>query len=154
MAQSNPEKIKEIIEEFFQKMGFGVEVEIRIPQDLTIPIDIKTFEPQVLIGKNGETLTEIQRLLKIILKRKIAPEKSFYIDLDINDYKKKKVEYLREMARDAANEVSLSKKERKLASMPAYERRVIHLELVDREDITTESVGEEPERSIVIKPAL
>ncbi len=154
MAQSNPEKIKEIIEEFFQKMGFGVEVEIRIPQDLTIPIDIKTFEPQILIGKNGETLTEIQRLLKIILKRKIAPEKSFYIDLDINDYKKKKVEYLREMARDAANEVSLSKKERKLASMPAYERRVIHLELVDREDITTESVGEEPERSIVIKPAL
>jgi len=113
MAQSNPEKIKEIIEEFFQKMGFGVEVEIRIPQDLTIPIDIKTFEPQVLIGKNGETLTEIQRLLKIILKRKIAPEKSFYIDLDINDYKKKKVEYLREMARDAANEVSLSKKEKK-----------------------------------------
>jgi len=154
MAQSNPEKIKEIIEEFFQKMDFEVEVEIRIPQDLTIPIDIKTIEPQVLIGKNGETLMEIQRLLKIILKRKIAPEKSFYIDLDINDYKKKKVEYLREMARDAANEVSLSKKEKKLVSMPAYERRVIHLELADREDVITESVGEEPERSIIIKPAL
>jgi len=74
MAQSNPEKIKEIIEEFFQKMGFGVEVEIRIPQDLTIPIDIKTFEPQVLIGKNGETLTEIQRLLKIILKKNCSRE--------------------------------------------------------------------------------
>jgi len=73
--------------------------------------------------------------------------------LDINDYKKKKVEYLREMARDAANEVSLSKKEKNLVSMPAYERRVIHLELADREDVITESVGEEPERSVIIKPA-
>ncbi len=153
MTQSNPEKIKKIIDEFFKKMGFEVEVEIKVPQDLTIPIDLKVKDPQVLIGKNGETLLEIQRLLKVILKRKIAPEKTFYIDLDINNYKKKKIEYLKETARAAADEVSLSKKEKILASMPAYERRIIHLELKERDDIVTESIGQEPERSVVIKPS-
>jgi predicted RNA-binding protein Jag len=68
MSESNPKKIKEIIQEFFDKMGFQVEIEINVPRDLTIPIEIKTEDPQVLIGKKGETLAETQRLLKIILR--------------------------------------------------------------------------------------
>lgn len=151
MSQSNPKKIKEIIQEFFNKMTFRVDVEIGVPEDLTIPIEIKTEEPQVLIGKKGETLSEIQRLLKIILKRKIAPEKNFYIDLDINNYKKKKIEYLKELAISTADEVSLSKKEKRLDSMSPYERRVIHIELAERNDIITESEGEGDERKVVIK---
>ena len=152
MDISNYEEIKKIVNEFFEKMGFEVEIEIKTPQDLTIPIDLKAEEPQVLIGKNGETLLEIQRLLKVILKRKIAPDKNFYVDLDINNYKKKKIEYLKEMARMSADEVSLSKKEKILAPMPAYERRIIHLEIAQRRDVATESIGQEPERYVVIRP--
>jgi len=151
MSQSNPKKIKEIIQEFFNKMGFEIDVEINIPQGLTIPIEVRTEEPQVLIGKKGETLSEIQRLLKIILKRKIAPEKNFYIDLDINNYKKKKAGYLKELAISTADEVSLLKKEKSLEPMSSYERRVIHLELAERDDIVTESEGEGDERRVVIK---
>lgn len=158
-SQNEIEKIKKIIEEFFKKTTFEVEIEVLPPQDLTLPINIKTEDPQILIGEQGQTLLEIQHLLKTILKRNLKnfsadklKEENFYIDLDINNYKKKKIEYLRELARSVADEVSLSKKEKELVPMPAYERRVIHLELASRNDVTTESIGQEPERRVVIKP--
>ena len=152
LSQKDLEKIKKITEEFFKKMCFEVELEVKKPQDLTIPIKIKTEEPRVLIGEGGQTLIDIQRLLKIILKRKILAEEQFYIDLDINTYKEKKIAYLKEMARSIADEVSLSKKERVLAPMPAYERRIIHLEIRERGDVVSESVGQDFERSVVIRP--
>jgi spoIIIJ-associated protein len=86
----------------------------------------------------------------LALKKKITEE--FYIDLDVNDYKKKKIEYLKEMAKSGADEVSLTKIEKQLAPMPAYERRIVHLELLNRNDVIGESIGEDPSRRIVIKP--
>jgi len=150
MNQENLQKIKEITDEFFKRTSFDVEAEVLSLQEKTIPIKIKTEEPKVLIGQNGQTLAEIQRLLKAILRKQIQEE--FYIDLDINDYKTKKLAYLKETARGLADEVSLSGKEKILAPMPAYERRIIHLELAGRTDITTESIGQEPDRCVVIKP--
>ncbi|PIR71473.1 MAG: hypothetical protein COU43_02475 [Candidatus Nealsonbacteria bacterium CG10_big_fil_rev_8_21_14_0_10_37_25] len=76
----------------------------------------------------------------------------FFIDLDINGYKKKKLDYLKELARSLADEVALTKKEKNLPPMAAYERRIIHLELAGRSDVTTESIGEEPERRVVVRP--
>lgn len=150
LNQSSLEKIKEITKEFFEKTTFEVEIEFLPQKDSTLPINLKTEEPQILIGEGGQTLTEIQHLLKAILKRKIT--EPFYIDIDINDYKKKKGEYLKELARSLADEVSLTKKEKQLSPMPAYERRIIHLELAERTDITTESIGQGPERRVVIRP--
>jgi len=150
LSPSDLEKIKNITKEFFEKTTFEVEIEFLPQKDLTLPIDLKVEEPQILIGEGGQTLTELQHLLKAILKRKI--EENFYIDLDINNYKKKKTEYLRELARNIADEVALTKKEKTLSPMPAYERRIIHLELADRSDVTTESIGQEPERKVVIRP--
>ncbi|NCO80491.1 hypothetical protein GW869_01815, partial [bacterium] len=94
LSQSDFEKIKETVKEFFEKTTFEVEIEFQSPQDQTLPINIKIDEPQILIGEGGQTLVEIQHLLKAILKRKISD--SFFIDLDINGYKKKKIEYLKE----------------------------------------------------------
>ena len=162
LSQNNLTKIKETVEEFFKKMAFEVEIEFSPQEDrnlsttpkeekiYTFPINLKTSEPQILIGERGQTLAEIQHLLKAILKRKI--KEPFFIDLDISDYKKKKIEYLKEMAKSAADEVNLSKKEKWLPAMPAYERRIIHLELAERSNITTESVGQEPERRVMVKP--
>jgi len=152
MEQINLEKIKEVIEEFFAKTGLNIEVEVKTPEEQTIPINLKAEEPQLLIGERGQTLAEIQRLLKIVLKKKAALETPFYINLDINEYKKKKIEYLKEIARTTADEVVLTKTEKQLSPMPAFERRVVHMELASREDITTESLGQEPGRMIIIKP--
>jgi spoIIIJ-associated protein len=152
-SQSNSETIKKFIEEFFKKMDFKVEVEVLPQTDKALQVDIKTEEPQILIGERGETLIEIQHLLKLILRRKVGiPEVPFYIDLDINDYKKKKIVYLKEVAKSAADEVVQTRREKILPPMSSYERRVVHLELAERSDVISESVGQEPERRIVIRP--
>lgn len=150
LSQETINKIKEIVTEFFQKTTLDVEIEFLAEKDGVLPVSIKSQEPQILIGEGGQTLVEIQRLLKLALKKKITEE--FYVDLDINDYKKKKIDYLKEMAKADADEVALTKKEKELAPMPAYERRIVHLELLNRTDVLSESIGEEPERRIVIKP--
>ena len=144
------EKIKKITKEFFKKTTFDVEVKFLSPKEETLPIEVKTTDPQILIGERGQTLTEIQRLLKVILRRKI-PSFTGFIDLDINNYKKMKIEYLKELARSVADDVALTKKEKTLSPMQAYERRIIHLELAERKDVVTESIGREPERSVVVR---
>ncbi|MFH1714246.1 MAG: R3H domain-containing nucleic acid-binding protein [Candidatus Nealsonbacteria bacterium] len=150
MEQQQLDIIKQTIKEFFEFTAFEVEIEFWPPKEETIPINIKTQEPQMLIGEGGQTLSDLQHILKAILRKKIA--QPFYISLDINDYKKRKTEYLKEMAREMANEVSLLKKEKELAPMPAYERRIVHMELAERDDVVSESSGQEPERKIIIKP--
>jgi spoIIIJ-associated protein len=145
------QKVKKEIQEFFKKTTFEVKIEVEELKDSSMPVFIQAEEPQVLIGDNGRTLFEIQNLLNKFLKRRLKEE--FYIDLDINDYKKKKLDYLKDIARSYADDVAFSKKEKELKPMSAYERRIIHMELKERSDIRTESIGVEPDRKIIIKPA-
>ena len=146
------EKLKEAAKEFFEQTGLALEVEVKNQADSTIFVDVKAEEPQFLIGERGQTLSEIQRLLRAVLRRKTENPTPFFIDVDVNDYKKKKTEYLKEVARTSADEVAITKREKELPSMPPYERRVVHTELASRPDIATESIGEEPERRVKIKP--
>jgi spoIIIJ-associated protein len=149
LTQQNLEVIKKDVREFFQKTTFQIEIEFLPQKDSALPINLKAEEPQILIGDQGQTLAEIQHLLRVILRKKIT--EPFFIDLDINNYKKKKSEYLEELALSVADEVTLTKKEKDLPPMPAYERRIVHLALASRPDVTTESIGQEPERRIIIK---
>ncbi len=166
--------IKNSVEEFFQKMGIAAMVDVKIfrsanQEDFVkqesgekkengkkttevVEINIKTNDPQIIIGKGGQTLNDIQRLLKSFLYKKTG--RFFYISLDINDYRKKKIEYLKTLARDLADEVSLIKEPKSLSPMPAGDRRIIHLELAGRKDVVTESEGQGEERKIVIRPKL
>jgi spoIIIJ-associated protein len=150
LTQQDIEIIKNTTRDFLQKTTFEIEVEFLPQRDSTLPINLEAEDPQILIGDQGQTLAELQHLLKAILRKKI--KEPFFVDLDINGYKKKKKEYLEDLARSAADEVALTKKEKTLPSMPAYERRVIHLALAGRSDVITESVGQEPERKIVVSP--
>jgi spoIIIJ-associated protein len=146
--QDHLQVIKREVQEFFRKMGFEPEVAVNLVGG-TVLIELRAEKPKELIGEGGRTLAEIQHLIKAVLKRKI--EQPFYIDLDINGYKKKKFEYLKELARSMADEVALSKKEKVFPPMPAYERRIIHLELAGRQDVVTESCGQEPRRYLIIR---
>jgi len=163
--QAKINKIKEAVKEFFEKMTIpvsSIEVdlssakkEIRGGQDTgeenieVINLNIKLDEPQILIGQQGQTLFEIQRLLRAILSRRL--QRVFYLNLDINDYKKQKIEYLKDMAKNLADQVSLTKEEKTLPPMSSYERRIIHSELSQRTDVSTESQGEGFDRHIVIR---
>src|SRR3989344_1739415 len=148
MEQINLKKVKEIVEEFFRKMAFEPIIEVSLAGEI-VSVDLETDEPQILISQGGETLAEIQRLLKIIARRQLTED--FRLELDINGYKKKKADYLKEMAKEAADEVALTKKEKELPIMPSYERRVVHLALAQRTDVVSESVGQGLERRIIIR---
>ncbi len=147
LCQNNLIKIKKQVEKFFQKITYNPRIEISSEKD-TILINVQMQNPQILIGEGGQTLLEIQHLLRIILIKEM--KEVFYIDLDINDYKKKKNQHLKEIARTIADEVALTKGEKYLPSMPAYERRIVHLEIAKRQDVSTKSIGREPERRILI----
>jgi len=147
---NNNRSIQSFVEQLIQKIDPGAQVMVFPIKESTLSIDIKVEDANILIGQNGETLFEIQYLLKSMLKRK-SPDAA-YVDLDINNYKKKKTEYLRELARASANDVSLSRRIKILSPMAAYERRIIHLELAAREDVVTESVGQGAGRKVIIKP--
>lgn len=73
--------------------------------------------------------------------------------IDINNYRKKREDLILELARATARKCLIEKIEISLPIMNAYERRLVHLELVQNPDIKTESVGEGRERKVIIKPA-
>ena len=155
ISTEETENIKEVIKEFFSKAGFEVGVEgsciTRDAEDV-LEMDIKTSEAQNLIGKQGLVLADIQLLLRKVIKKKT--EKDFYLSLDIDGYKKNKESYLRGVAQSIADEVSRTKQEKELPYTSSFDRRIVHMELADRKDVLTESIGEGEERRIIIKPII
>ncbi len=167
MDQERISTIKSYILEFFNKMTIDILscevsvslVERRQRDDLNsdnsesvevITADININDPQILIGQQGQTLLETQRLLRFILNKKF--QENFLFNLDIDGYKKKKIEYLKSLAKEYADQVALTKIAKEFQPMSSYERRIIHGELSNRKDIIVESHGEGPERHIVISP--
>lgn len=150
ITQEDLEKIKKYSQEFFKKMTFEVALSASKIEDDTVVLNIKTDDPKILIGQGGQTLNDLQFLLKGILRKQLGVP--FYLDLDINNYKEKKAEYLKQTARAMADDVSFSKKEKVLPPMSGYERRIVHMELINRKDVKTESRGEGIDRKIVIVP--
>jgi len=156
MIETNElENIKEIIKDFFLKAGFEVMVEgncINRENEDVLEINIKTSEAQNLIGKQGLVLADIQLLLRKVIKKKT--EKEFYLSLDVDGYKKNKESYLRNIAQSIADEVSRTRQEKELPYTSSFDRRIVHMELADRKDVLTESIGEGEERRIIIKPII
>lgn len=149
-GRENGQKIK--IKDEFSLDGILPEQETKTPSsDMDIiDLDIELKDPQILIGPNGQTLFELQRILKIILNKRL--NKFFHLRLDINNYKKQKIEYLKHVAKDTADIVFITKQKKVLPPMPAYQRRIIHTELADRRDVITESEGVGDNRYIVVSP--
>ena len=152
ISPENLEKIKEISLDFFQRIEADAQITIEVSGDRSVQVSLMIEKPQMLIGNRGTILAEVQHLLKAILRRSV--DEDFYVDLDINDYKKKKNEYLKQLSESLAEEVALTKKEKILPPMSACERRIVHLVLVDYEGIMTESTGEGLQRRVIIRVQL
>ncbi len=143
------EEIKKTIKDIFYFIDPDIKVDFRLNEENSLRVSVRMKEPQILIGEKGQTLAETERLLKIVTRKKTKD--TLFINLDINDYKKRKEDYLKELVKEAANEVSSSGVEKSFPPMNSFERRVIHTTLLERSDVVTESVGEGPERRVFIK---
>jgi len=133
-------------------MGFGDDLEsIESHQGGTTRFSLRVRgEANILIGEWGNNLAAFEHLLKKIVKKKYGDDLKFTID--INEYRMKKLEDLKQDVKTAAKEVRVYHKEVPLRPMSSFERRIVHLLLAEYPDITTESIGREPERCVVIKP--
>ena len=141
--------IKENIIEITKLMGMTVNLEVRRRED-NITIKIFSDHNAVLIGKNGSTIEALQTIIRQIVHNET---KEFIgVILDVENYKEKRVKNLEYLAKKVAKEVKETKVETKLDSMNSYERRIIHSVLSDNKYVYTESIGEEPNRCVVVKP--
>jgi len=146
---ANLETVKNKISELLKHMGFEADVLERQEEGRTV-LNIRTADAQLLIGKQGANLEALQHIVHLMARRDAAFEELPFA-LDIDDYKEKRVIYLKELARKAAHQARTSKRSVALAPMPSYERRVVHNYLSLFSDLISESMGEEPSRRIVIK---
>ena len=140
---------KETIIEITKLMGLTANLEVRRRED-NITIKIFSDHNAVLIGKNGYTIQALQTLVRQIIFNEI--NQNISIILDVENYKEKKIKNIEYLAKKTAREVAKTKVEAKLDSMNSYERRIVHSILSDDKYVFTESIGEEPNRCVVIKP--
>ena len=141
--------IKEVINEITKLMGLTVNLEVR-RRDENITIKIFSDHNAVLIGKNGYTISALQTIVRQIIYTEL--NQNIPIVLDVENYKEKKLKSIEFLAKKTAREVAKTKVEAKLDSMNSYERRIVHSILAEDKYVYTESIGEEPNRCVVIKP--
>lgn len=140
--------IKETISEILKLMGIETNFEVR-RRDKTISIKLFSNNNAILIGKNGRTIGALQTIIRQIVSNQINEKLS--ILLDVENYKEKKEKNIEYLAKKTAREVAKTKVEVTMDSMNSYERRIVHSVLADDKYVYTESIGEEPNRCVVIK---
>lgn len=101
-----------------------------------------------IIGRRGETLDALQYLASLVCNR--AKGEFYKVTLDCCGYRQKREETLRELAQKIARQVLKSGRSSVLEPMNPYERRIIHAVITDIEGVTSKSVGEDPNRKVVV----
>ena len=144
------EQAKGVLEELLRLMEVPGTVEIATGGE-TARLNVRGSDLGVLIGRRGEKLASLQHIVNLIVAKK---EGEYHrIAVDVENYRGRREEQLRDVADRAAKRVLQTGKIIQLEPMPAIERRIVHMALVENPKIRTQSVGVEPNRRIVILPA-
>lgn len=147
--KNTSDKLTSILSEMFKITG---EEDLQYSIDRRenqVILNIKGSDVSHFIGYKGKTIESFQSILNSMLQREDEDYAKVFVE--VNDYKKQKEEKLKRLANKMANNVIRFRKPIRLEPMSAYERLIIHTELANRDDVETESIGEEPRRRVVIK---
>lgn len=141
--------IKTEAEGLLNKMIEKFELEVTEEEGI-FHVVIKTEEEApTVIGRHGETIRSLQKILEVILYKKLGEPVDILIN--VNDYREKQKERLEEIAENIAQRVKTEQKEVPLRNFSSYERRVIHEYISHKhEDLTSYSVGEGRERQLIV----
>jgi spoIIIJ-associated protein len=148
--RSTLETAKEVLEEMIRLMGLDASVEISSSGE-TSRLNVKGDDLGALIGRRGEKLASLQHIVNLIVGRREGQHHR--IAIDVENYRGRREEQLRDVADRAAKRVAQSGKIIQLEAMPAVERRIVHMALLENPKVRTQSVGVEPNRRIVVLPA-
>ncbi|OLA34567.1 MAG: hypothetical protein BHW38_03390 [Firmicutes bacterium CAG:321_26_22] len=140
--------IKDTINEIISKMNTEANLEVR-RRDNSISITIFSDNNAILIGKNGKNVSALQLLIRQMVNSNLKEPLSIIID--VGNYKEKRARNIEYLAKKLAREAYKTKTEITMDSMNSYERRLVHSALADDKYVYTESIGEEPNRKVVIK---
>ena len=143
------EYLKRLIKSLLKDMGFEVEIEITVNND-TPTYRLYSTNDALLIGKDGKNLKALTTVVNAIMTKEINSNYRFLID--VSDYKERNDRKIESLAKKLAREVKATRVEVKMDSMNSYQRRLVHNLLNSNKYVYTESVGEEPNRCVVIKP--
>jgi spoIIIJ-associated protein len=144
------------VSELLQRMGIEARIEARwgeadAPGKIRpLFLDIHGDDLSILIGRRGETLTALQYITRLIvgkeLKRPVA------VLIDVEGYRARRERQIRRLAQQMASQAIETSRTMSLEPMPAYERRIVHIELRENPDVDTVSVGERDQRKVTIIP--
>ena len=148
---------EEIVSELLEKMNLTAEVEAKYGEESDrlpfrpILVNVSGNDLSILIGRRAKTLNALQYITRLILGKEL--EHGIPLSIDVEGYRERREMQVRQLARRVADQVADTNREQALEPMPPNERRFAHIELQDNTQVFTESVGEEPNRKVVIYPS-
>ncbi len=147
--ESEKSSAVEFLSSVFDAMGLDIEIKETQTKD-SVAIELFGDNMGIVIGKRGDTLDALQYLTSLVVNQNAGEEKYKKVTVDTEGYRAKRLESLEELAKRLAEKVEKNGRKFTLEPMSPYERRIIHSTLQNYEKITTYSIGDEPERRVVI----
>ena len=147
-VETAAEKAEAFLKGLLERMGSDAVPEIDDRGENGLYIRLNGEKLGMLIGRHGETLDAIQHLTGYVVNKGVS--KRTHISVDAEDYWAKREESMRSLAYKVAAKVIKNRKNMMLEPMNSYERHVIHTALQDYEEVSTYSVGSEPNRRVVV----
>ena len=147
------EVARALVDDLLKHMGVRAQVTVRPGSD-PVTLDISGRDLGALIGWRGETLRALQSVTNVMVGRHLAEGERIIVDVE--RYRQRREHTVREIALRAARQVKMTGDAITLDAMQPFERRAIHLALEGDAEVTSSSIGEEPERRVVVglrKPA-
>ncbi len=151
MKNGPGEYLGDYLEKLVEKMNIEAKIEIYEDND-KLEVEIFGDDVGTLIGRRGKSLSDLQYLINVIMRRQFAKLNKMVV-LDIENYRSRREKTLTQLAKSVAKKVAMKGEEQRLEPMTPQERRIIHLALHDYPGIKTYSDGEEPYRKVVIAPS-
>lgn len=143
------ETVRSLLEGLLKHMGVRATVQVRPGSD-PMTLDVSGRDLGALIGWRGETLRALQSVTNVMVGKHLNEGERVIVDVE--RYRQRREHTVREIALRAARQVKMTGDAITLDAMQAFERRAIHLALEGDPDVTSSSIGEEPERRVVVGP--
>lgn len=147
-VMSPEEHARQVVEDILDRMKIDYQINNVEADKGTVRINIVGNDMGLLIGRKGETLNSLQFIAGLIINRQ--QEKKIRLILDVEDYRKKREESLESLAIRLSEKVKKTQKNVVMRPMSSQERRIVHTVLQEDPQIVTYSMGDEPNRKVVI----